>query len=136
VRQSSVAALLARILGSAIFILSGWAKVMAGAGVAGSMAKHGLPYPMLAAIVADIVELGGGVLLLVGLFTRPAAVVLAVWCVATALVAHADWSNPANKVNFMKNMAMTGGYIAIATLGAGELSLDAMLRRRRVVVRA
>jgi putative oxidoreductase len=135
-RQGSLPALLARIFGSAVFIVFGWAKVMAGAGLAGSMAKHDLPFPMLAAIVTDVVELGGGLLLLFGLFTRPAAGVLAVWCVATALVAHADWSNPANKVNFLKNMAMTGGYIAIATLGAGELSLDAMLRRRRVVVRA
>ncbi len=135
-RQGGLAPLLARIFGSAIFILSGWAKVMAGAGLAGSMAKHGLPFPMLAAIVADVVELGGGVLLLVGLFTRPVAGVLAIWCVATALVAHTDWSHAANKVNFLKNMAMTGGYIAIATLGAGELSLDAMLRRRRIVVRA
>lgn len=128
--------LLARILGSAIFIIFGWAKVTMGAGIAGSMAKAGLPLPLAAGIVADIVELGGGLLLLFGLLTRPVAVVLALYCVATALIAHTAWASAANQINFMKNMAMAGGYLAIAGLGAGEISLDAMLRRRGVVVRA
>ncbi len=129
--------LVARVLGSAaIFVMFGWGKLIGGAATVAYMAKDGLPVPLLAAIVTTVVELGGGVLLLLGLFTRPAALVLMLWCFATALVVHTDWSNPANKINFMKNFAMAGGYVAIAAIGAGEISLDAMLRRRRVVVRA
>ncbi len=135
-REDSAIPLIARILGSIVFILAGWARSDAGAGIATMMAKEGLPLPLAAGILADVVELGGGLLLLFGLFTRPAAVVLALWCIATALVAHTDWSKPGNKVNFMKNFAMSGGYVAMAGLGAGAISLDAMLRRRRVIVRA
>lgn len=125
--------LLGRVLGSAIFISGGWAKLTAMAATVGYFDKIGLPLPQVAFAVAVAVELGGGLLLLLGLFTRPVAVVLAVFCVATALIAHTNLADRMQEINFMKNMAMTGGYLAFAVAGAGAFSLDAMLRRRAVV---
>ena len=125
--------LLGRMLGSAIFISGGWTKLMAMSATVGYFDKIGLPLPQVAYAVAVAVELGGGLLLLLGLFTRPVAVVLAVFCVATALIAHSNLSDRMQEINFMKNMAMTGGYLAFAAAGAGAFSLDAMLRRRTVV---
>src|SRR5580704_16220360 len=88
------ALLLGRILMAAIFIVAGITKIMAPAAAQAMMAKYGLPVPMLAYGVTVVVELGGGLLLLAGFLTRPVAVVLGVWCIATALVAHTAWGDP------------------------------------------
>ena len=125
--------LLGRVLGSAIFISGGWAKLMAMAATVGYFTKIGLPLHQVAFAVAVAVELGGGLLLLLGLFTRSVAVMLAVFCVATALIAHTNLADRMQEINFMKNLAMAGGYLAFAVAGAGVFSLDAMLRRRTAV---
>jgi putative oxidoreductase len=124
------AALLGRLLMSAIFIWSGYGKLMGSAATIAYFGKIGLPQPGLALALAVAVELGGGILLLVGLFTRPVAIVLALWCVATALIGHSDFGDRNMQIHFMKNVAMTGGFLYVALLGAGALSLDAMLFSR------
>jgi hypothetical protein len=82
--------------------------------------------------LAIVVELGGCLLILFGLFTRPAAVALGVWCVATAVVAHSNWVDLNMKIHFLKNLAMAGGFVYLAAFGAGAYSLDAVLSHRRV----
>ena len=123
--------LLGRILASAIFILAGWGKLTAAAATKGYFAKAGVPLPEIAYYVAVAVELGGGLLLLLGLQTRMVALVLAVFCVATALLAHTDFADRGQLINFEKNMAMTGGFLAFTVAGAGRFSLDALVGRRR-----
>jgi putative oxidoreductase len=119
------ALLLGRILMAAIFILGGITKAMAPAAGQAMMAKYGLPVPMLAYGVTVVVELGGGLLLLAGFLTRPVAVVLGLWCIATALVAHTAWGDPNMRGHFMKNLAMAGGFIYVWAMGAGAFSIDA-----------
>jgi putative oxidoreductase len=80
--------------------------------------------------VAVSVELGGGLAILFGLFTRPAGAVLAVWCIATALVAHTHFADRNMQIHFMKNTAMAGGFLYVAVFGAGAWSLDALWRGR------
>ena len=58
------------------------------------------------------------------------ALVLAVFCVATAMIAHFDFVDNGQRINFMKNMAMAGGYLAFVAAGAGRFSVDALLSRR------
>ena len=124
-----------RILLSAIFIMGGWAKLMAPVATQAYFAKTGLPVPEAAWGVAVFVELVVGLALLFGLFTRASGLVLAVWCIATALVAHSDFGDRAMQIQFMKNVAMTGGLLYVAAFGGGAYSLDALLtRRRRVAV--
>ena len=128
-------ALLGRILLSAIFVQGGVSKLMAMGATVGYFTHVGLPVPEAAWAVAVFCELVCGAALLVGLLTRPAALVLAVWCIATALVAHADFGDRMQAINFMKNLGLAGGMLYAAAFGAGRFSLDAM-RTRRVVAMA
>ncbi|HZT89773.1 MAG TPA: DoxX family protein [Stellaceae bacterium] len=123
--------LVGRILMSVIFVHGGWGKLLGAAATQATFAKLGLPLPVVAWVIAVIVELGGGLLLLFGLFTRPVGLVLAAWCVATALIAHTNFAERIQEIQFMKNMAMTGGFLYVFALGAGAYSLDAALGRRR-----
>ena len=100
----SPALLVGRILASVIFITSGYGKAMAMAGTVAYLQKMGVPMPGIAYYGTVAVELGGGVLLLLGLQTRLVALVLALFCVATAMVAHMDFAAPMQQINFMKNL--------------------------------
>lgn len=123
---------LGRVLLCAIFVIFGFSKLIAPAASVAQMAQEGAPVPQLALVVAIIVELGGGLLLLVGLFTRTVAAVLGVWCIATALVAHTNWADLDMQIHFWKNVAMAGGFAYVAAFGAGAYSLDAVLFRHRL----
>ncbi len=87
-------ALLGRAMLSAIFIWGGFGKLMAAGATQAYIAKSGLPVPELACAVAVFVELGVGLALLLGLLTRVAALVLAVWCIVTAALFHSDTRQP------------------------------------------
>jgi putative oxidoreductase len=132
--QSLVQAL-GRILMCALFVMGGYNKAIDPTVTAAMMARVGTPLPYLVAILAIVIELGGGVLLLIGLFTRPVAVALGVWCIATALVAHTHWADRNMEIHFWKNVAIAGGFAYVVAFGAGALSLDAIRSRRRLAVR-
>jgi putative oxidoreductase len=121
---SNIVLLAARILMSIIFLLSGFEKLADISGTAAYFANYHLPATTPLAILVGMIELLGGLAVLVGFGTRIAAWVLAVFCVATALVAHTDWSDMNQMINFLKNLAICGGFIALATAGAGALSVD------------
>jgi putative oxidoreductase len=89
----NTAALLGRVAMSVIFIHGGWGKLLAPAGTQAILASHDLPMMQLGWIFAVVVELGGGLAILFGLFTRPVGLVLAIWCVATALIAHTKFAD-------------------------------------------
>lgn len=118
------ALLLGRLLLSAIFVSGGWSKLLGAAGTQAYFAKLGLPLPEVAWVVAVVVELGGGLAILFGIFTRFVGIVMAIWCVATALAAHTNFADRMQEINFYKNMAMTGGFLYVAVVGAGAWSLD------------
>lgn len=132
----SVVALLSRVLMSVIFIWAGFGKLTAAAGTTAYFTKIGLPMPSFVYLLAVAVELGGGILMLVGLFTRPAAVVLGLWCIATAIVGHSDFGDRNMEIHFMKNLTMAGGFAYVVLLGAGAFSLDALLGKRRELAAA
>ena len=120
----SALALLGRVLMCAIFIRSGVAKLMAPTATIAMFGHLHLPVPGAAYAVAILVEVGGGMLTLLGWRTRPVAIVLAVWCVATALVAHFHPGDNGQMIHFMKNLCMAGGFLQLAVYGAGRFSLD------------
>ena len=123
-----------RVMASIIFILSGWGKLMGMAGTKAYFAKAGVPLPELAYWVAVAVELGGGVLFLLGLQTRLIGFVLAVFCIATALLAHANFAEQSQQIQFMKNVCMAGGFLAFAAAGGGAFSLDRAMGRHGAAV--
>ena len=123
--NSSTTILIGRILLAAIFLLSGFGKLTAIAGTAGYFGAMGLPVPTVTAIVVGLIELLGGIAILVGFQTRIAAWVLAIFTVATGLVAHTGWADQMQMIQFLKNLAITGGFLLLASSGAGAYSVDA-----------
>jgi putative oxidoreductase len=123
-------ALVARVLLAALFIPAGWGKIAGFAGTAGYVASVGLPAPQVLAGGALVVELLGGILLLIGLFTRWSALALALFCLLAAFLFHNYWAMPADKqmmqaMIFWKDLAIAGGLLAIVAFGAGAFSVDA-----------
>lgn len=121
---SSAVALVGRVLLSSLFILAGYAKLTGLAGTAGWFGSIGLPLPTLTAVVVGLLELFGGLAILVGFQTRLAAVALAIFTLAATLIAHLDFSDQMQVLLFQKNISITGGLLILAALGAGALSID------------
>ena len=114
-----------RILLAVLFLLSGINKIFAPQQVIGYIAHVGLPLPVLGYALAVALEVGGGLLLLVGYKTRFAAIALAVFSVAAALLFHSALGDQNQFAHFMKNLAIAGGLLHVAAFGAGAFSVDA-----------
>ena len=127
--QTDLTLLLGRILMALLFILSGFAKFTAAAGTKAYFAKTGVPAPDIAYVVAVGIELGVGILFLLGVKTRVVAAVLAVFTVATAVLAHTNFGDMQQKTQFLKNLAIAGGFLGFAALGGGAYSVDGQLAR-------
>jgi len=115
--------LLARVLLSALFIHGGFGKLISYAATVGYFSKIGLPVPQAAWAIAVAVELGGGLLILAGYRTRLVAPVMAAFCIATAFIAHYHPTDPGQMINFMKNLAMAGGFLQLAMSSPGRFSI-------------
>lgn len=123
--SNSIILLVARILLAFIFILSGVQKFFGLEGTAGYIASVGLPFATLLAVGAAIVETFGGLALLVGYRTREAAWILAAFTLVAGFLFHFQPADQMQMISFMKNLAITGGFLALAQIGAGAFSLDA-----------
>lgn len=119
---------LARALMAAIFILSGLGKISAFAATQGYMEAFGVPGILLIPTIAF--ELGAGFALLVGFQTRLVALALAGFSVISALVFHANFGDQMQQINFLKNLAMAGGFLILAKNGAPGFSIDQLLASR------
>jgi putative oxidoreductase len=117
-------ALLGRVLMSAIFIQAGVMKALDPAATMGYFGKLGLPMPGAAYALTLLVEIGAGVLFLVGFRARLMALILAVWCIATAMAAHYHPADMGQMIHFMKNVCMAGGFLQVVAYGAGRFSVD------------
>ena len=118
-----------RILLGLLFVLSGFGKIAGFDGTVGYIASQNLPLPAVVAVLTILVELGGGLALVVGFRTREAALVLAGFTLLAAFVFHAFWAAPAaaqtmQQINFLKNLSIAGGMLVLAAFGPGRLSLD------------
>lgn len=118
--------LIARLLLAFIFITAGWGKLTGYSGTEQYFASMGLAAWMVAPTI--LVELGGGILLVLGAYTRIVSLVLAAFCVATAFIVHFHPGDQMQMINFMKNIAMTGGFLFVFLQGAGGWSLDSKLK--------
>jgi putative oxidoreductase len=123
----SYAVPLGRLLLSSLFIWAGATKlfVFGPTGTAGYFASNGIALPELVAWIAIIVELVGGIMILIGLQTRWVALALAIWCLITAFAAHLPAASKMHDmIHFYKNLSMAGGFLYVFAFGAGLLSVD------------
>lgn len=120
--------LVGRVLIAAIFIAAGWSKIGGYEGTQGYMESQGVPGALLPLVIA--LELGGGIAVVAGLFTRLAALGLAVFSVASALIFHTA-ADPMQQIMFMKNLAIAGGFLFLVGFGPGRISLEALLAGRK-----
>jgi len=119
--------LIGRLLVGGGFLLFGYQKLIvfgpAGTGAFLGSVYHA-PVPALAAWVAIVVEILGGLSIVFGFKTRWAAAVLALWCLFTGLGFHLPLGDPGNMAELFKNLIMAGGLLYIVAYGAGNVSVD------------
>ncbi|HDO1325255.1 TPA: DoxX family protein [Aeromonas veronii] len=124
-KMKDVALLAGRVLLALMFVMAGWSKIGGYAGTQGYMEAMGVPGFMLPLVI--LLELGGGLAVVLGLFTRSLSVLLAGFTLMAAFIFHYQPVEQMQMLMFMKNVSVAGGFLALAAAGAGAFSLDARL---------
>jgi putative oxidoreductase len=122
-------AFVGRVLIGLPFAMSGLGKLAAYGPTTAMIAAVGLPVPPLAFVVAVAVELGGGLLLVLGYRVRPVALALALFSLATAISFHSNFADQNQMIHFLKNVMIAGGLLQIAAFGAGAISIEQWRRK-------
>ena len=127
--QKDGMALIGRIALAAIFVLSGLQKLVDFTGTASMIAGAGVPLPTVAAAVAIVIELGGGLAIFAGWMTRVAALAIVVFLIIVSPIFHNFWTMEGearmmNQVMFLKNVSMLGGFLLLMAFGPGRYSVD------------
>jgi putative oxidoreductase len=135
IRLEPALLLVGRLLIALLFVPSGWGKLTGIGGFIQTLGSRGVPAPGVLGYVAAVVELFGGLALALGIKTRAAALLLAIFTVAATLIAHRYWefqdaARVAQQINFYKNLAIIGGLLVLASRGGGPYSVDRVLDRR------
>ena len=126
-----------RALLASLFIVIGATKLLAVAGFTRYFAAKGMPLPEAMPYVAFVIEVGGGLVLLLGIKTRTMAVLFSLYTLAATLISHRFWASPdaatqgADLINFFKNLAIIGGFTLLFGAGGGRYSVDAWRAARR-----
>ena len=117
--------LCARILISALFFTNGVFKIMNYDGTVNWMEGYGVPGILI--IPAIILEIFGPVLIILGYKIKITAAILSVFCLVTAFIFHNDFSNQMQLTSFLKNIALSGGFLLLVINGSKKFSLDKKL---------
>jgi len=115
---------LGRLLMSSLFLWSGIHKLRNPGGTAQYFANAHIPAPDVLVWVAIVIEVIGGLAILLGFKTRWVAAVLAIFCLVTAFAVHLPAGDAGNMINFYKNLVMAGGFLYAVAYGAGGMSID------------
>lgn len=116
------AAPIGRLFIALIFVMSGFNKMGNYASVTGWMEAMGVPGALLPLVIA--LEVLGGLAIIIGWKTRYAALLLSGFCLLSALVFHANFAEQNEMMHFMKNLALSGGFLFLVAQGGGNYSLD------------
>lgn len=120
--MEKITQLVARIMLAHIFLIAGLQKIGGYEGTQGYMESVGLPGMLLPLVI--FLEVGGGLAIIVGWQTKLAALALALFSIAAAVLFHNNFSDQMQTILFMKNIAMAGGLMLLAVYGAGGYSVD------------
>ena len=125
--MTNILDLVGRVFISLVFLLSGINKIGNYEGSVGWMESFGMPGIFL--IPAIILEIVAPILIIIGYKVKIAAALLSVFCIATALIFHTDFSNQMQFVSFMKNIALAGGFLFLVINGTKDFSLERKLSK-------
>lgn len=128
--------LLGRVALGAIFVKSGIQKLMTLSVFAASLANRGIPQSSVWALIGATVECVGGILIVTGLKTRFAAVLMIVFVIVATAISHRYWefadaARRAQESQFFKNLSIIGGFLLLLVTGSGRFGVDAVLRRQK-----
>ncbi len=118
--------LVGRLLIATVFVLAGWGKISGYTATQLYMQHAGVPGALLPLVI--LLELGGGIAIVIGLYTRTAALLLAGFSIIAGALFHGGSSDQMQQIMFLKDLGLAGGFLFLVANGAGRLSIDA--RRR------
>jgi len=127
--------LLGRVLMGAIFVQSGFGKLMGLDGFANMLAQRGVPMPSVFAPIGAAVEFFGGLAIVLGVWTRLAAVLMILFVIVATAISHRYWEfadmgqRRIQEVNFYKNLTMIGGFLFLIVANGGRYCVDRLWRR-------
>ncbi len=135
-RVQPALALLGRVLLAVIFLVSGFGKLTHPQDTAAYMRSHGMPAVQVGLVLAIVAELGGGTLLILGLFARVIAAILILFLAGATYYFHAFWAVPPEQAqnmmaHFMKNVAIIGGLLMVIACGPVAWALGPHRRKHR-----
>jgi putative oxidoreductase len=123
-RNRDIILLVGRVLGSLLFFVAGYNKIIKHDFYVGYFTKLSVPFPAISVPGAMVFELVGGLLLLIGYKTRSVAFLLGLYAFVAGLFAHMAWGD-ANQLNhFFKNVTIFGAMLAFSVAGPGKYSVD------------
>jgi putative oxidoreductase len=112
-----------RVLIAAVFVLAGFSKVSNYAGTQAYMQQAGVPGALLPLVI--LLELGGGLAIILGLYTRPVALLLAGFSIIAGVLFHGGSADQMQQIMLLKDIGLAGGFLFLVANGAGRLSIDA-----------
>jgi putative oxidoreductase len=136
IKSNDVILLLGRVALGAIFVKSGIQKLLTLGVFAASLAQRGIPQSEMWAVIGATVEFVGGILIVTGLQTRCASLLMILFVIVATGISHRFWefADAARRLQesqFFKNLSIIGGFLLLSVTGGGWISLDALLRRRK-----
>src|SRR3989441_10238396 len=134
--RRDVILLLGRIALGAIFVKSGLQKLMALSAFAASLASRGVPQSSVWAAIGATVEFVGGILIVTGLRTREASLLMVLFVIVATGISHRYWefADAARRLQesqFFKNLSIIGGVLLLCAAGSGPVAPCALLARRQ-----
>lgn len=120
--------LVGRVLLASIFVVSGYGKIGGFAGTSAYMTSKGLPFVSALLVLTIVIELGAGLMVMLGIKARWAATALVLYLIPVTVIFHDFWAVAAasaqmQQIMFMKNLAIMGGLLLVAAFGAGPYSV-------------
>ena len=126
--MNNASLLISRLFLGQIFLLAGISKIGAYEGTQGYMEAMGVPGGLLFLVI--ILEIAGGLAIILGWQVRWASWALAAFTIVAGLIFHSNFADQMQSILFMKNVAIAGGFLALATAGAGAYSIEALIGNR------
>jgi putative oxidoreductase len=112
-----------RVLIAALFVLAAFGKISDYAGTQAYMQHAGVPGALLPLVI--LLELGGGLAIILGLYTRPVALLLAGFSIIAGVLFHGGSADQVQQIMLLKDIGLAGGFLFLVANGAGRLSIDA-----------